>query len=114
MKISLKNQFGTLVGPLHTQDARHDDDEAVDRIMHGIKNSLGVLSLLDVAKIRAVLEKYVGGSSTVNGMGIARAGDASDAGARVRANVENNAKVASGYRDFWDKKNQELRDSIRR
>jgi hypothetical protein len=83
-----------------------------------IEVTFGLLAPDDLAKVRAILEKYTGASSTVNSMGIARAGDAADAGRKaaavVRASVEHNAKVASGYRDFWAKKNAELRDSIRR
>jgi hypothetical protein len=116
--IKLTNQRGSLVGPLHTHDApRHD---TLGTALNGIEVSLGVIDRADLAKIRAVLEKYVGGSSTVNGMGIARAGDSAsaDVGRRaaavVRANVENNQKVALGYKTFWDQNARDNMAAIRR
>lgn len=106
------------LGPLQTTDSpRHD---ALGSALAEIEISLGVLDPTDLAKVRAILQKYVGGSSaTTNAVGVTRAGDAADAAgrqaaARVRANIENNEKVALGYRTFWDARNQELRDSVRR
>jgi hypothetical protein len=104
---------------VRTMDARHGDDAAaVDRILNGIRNSLGTLSDDDVERIEAILQKYTGASSTTTQMGVSRAGDAADVGARgaatVRANIEHNQSVATGYRDFWDAKNAELARSIRR
>jgi hypothetical protein len=117
--IKLKNIRGSLIGPLRTQDARHGDDAAaVDRILIGIKNSLGVLSDDDVERIEAILQKYTGGSSTVNGLGAARAGDAADAGraaaAKVRAQVEQIQGIAKNYKSFWDRNAKENAAAIRR
>jgi type IV secretory pathway TrbL component len=109
------------LGPLQTTDSpRHD---ALGSALAEIEISLGVLDPADLAKVRAILQKYVGGSSAnVNELGIVRASDASDAAdaagrqaaAGVARNIAHNQSVARGYADFWDRKNQELHDSVRR
>jgi hypothetical protein len=108
------------LGPLQTTDSpRHDD---LGSALAEIEISLGVLDPTDLAKVRAILQKYVGGfSANVNELGIVRAGDAADAvdaarksAADVARNIAHNQSVARGYADFWDKKNAELRDSVRR
>jgi hypothetical protein len=114
--IRLRQRGSLLTGPVPTQDApRHD---TLSSTMNDIERGVGVLDPDDLAEVRRILQKYTGASSTTNQLGGSRAGDTADAGraaaARVRANVENNAKVASGYRDFWTARNKELADSIRR
>jgi hypothetical protein len=106
-----------MTGPLQTLDAI-DESRFGDAMFAEIRQIAG--DLLDddqLAKIRATVEKYSGAGVT-NGAGITRAGDAADAGRKaaavVRANIENNQAVAAGYKNFWDGKNRELRDSIRR
>jgi hypothetical protein len=112
--ISLKNLRGSL--SLRTQDApRHD---ALGTTLADIETNCGLLDPADLAKVRAILEKYTGASSTTNQLGGSRAGDAADAGrmaaAVVRATVEHNAEVGRGYRDFWSQKNAEYAASIRK
>jgi hypothetical protein len=120
--VTLKNQRGSLTGLLATTDAQRfdafDADDALGEIVSDLE-STGLLEAIDLARVKAILQKYVGGSSaTTNAVGVTRAGDAVDAGQKaaavVRANIEHNAEVGRGYRDFWSQKNQELRDSIRK
>jgi hypothetical protein len=126
--IKLKNQIGSLIGPVHTLDAidesRFSDESRFgDMMLAEIRQISGDLLDADqLAKIAATVKKYSGGGVT-NGAGVTRAGDAANtdavdaarsAAARVRKTIEHNASVGRGYRDFWDGKNRELRDSIRR
>jgi hypothetical protein len=112
---SLKNLRGSL--STRTQDApRHD---ALGTTLADIETNFGLLDPSDLAKVRAILEKYTGASSsTTNKLGGSRAGDAADAArmaaAVVRATVEHNAEVGRGYRDFWSQKNAEYAASIRK
>jgi hypothetical protein len=115
--IKLKNQIGSLIGPVHTLDAI-DEARFGDAMFAEIRQIAG--ELLDddqLARIKATVEKYSGGGVT-NGAGVTRAGDAADAGRQAAAvvarNIAHNQSVARGYADFWDRKNQELRDSVRR
>ena len=126
-RIKLTNQ----VGPLQTRDSERfdafDADEALGEIVSDLE-SIGLLEAVDLARIRAILTKYTGASSTTNHLGGSRAGDSADArdaadaaadaarksAAAVARIVSHNAEVGRGYRDFWDKKNAELRDSVRR
>jgi hypothetical protein len=70
----------------------------------------------DLAKVRAILEKYVGGGDyTTTALGTtSRDNGARDAGRNVAAQIAHTQTDAAGYRTFWDKKNAELRDSVRR
>jgi hypothetical protein len=74
------------------------------------------LEPIDLARVKAILQKYIGGSGVTNAIGVTRTGDAADAGrqaaTRVRANIELNQAVASGYKAFWDIKNAEPASSI--
>jgi hypothetical protein len=109
------------LGPLRTTDSpRHDD---LGSALAEIEISLGVLDPSDLAKLRAILQKYCAGSSaTTNATGITRAGDSLDAAdaagrqaaAKARGQAEHIQAVANSYRTFWDARNQELRDSVRR
>jgi hypothetical protein len=108
--IKLKNQRGTLVGPLHTTDsvATGDADTWADW-----DTTIAALSADELAKVKAIMEKYSGGSSgtTTNKLGATNTGDARS---KYQGQVEHTRTVAAGYRDFWDKKNAELAASITR
>jgi hypothetical protein len=104
-RIKVTNQLG----PLQTRDAERfdafDSATALGAIVSALE-STGLVEGIDLARIKAILQKYVGGSSaTTNAVGVTRAGDAVDAGQKaaavVRANIEHNAEVGRGYRDFW-------------
>jgi hypothetical protein len=116
------------LGPLQTTDSPRfdafDTADALGEIVSDLEG-LGLLEPIDLARIRAILTKYTGNSGVTNTTGVTRAGDAADAldaahaagrqsAAKVRGQAEHIAKVANGYRDFWDRKNRELRDSVRR
>src|SRR5258708_40285572 len=92
--IKLKNQRGTLLGPLRTTDS---PAAAIGDFFSDLETTLGLLDAIDLSRIRAILEKYTGGSSTVNGLGMARAGDAADAGRaagrKVAAEISHNQSV---------------------
>jgi hypothetical protein len=108
--------------PVQTRDAVRYPEDSLGAALANLESSIGLLEPGDLSRIKAILQKYVGGSgASTNQVGMTRAGeagDAADAGrqaaAVVRANIENNVKVAGGYRTFWDAKNRELRESIRR
>ena len=109
------------LGPLQTMDSQRfdafDTATALGEIVSRLE-SIGVLEPVDLARIKAIMEKYTGNSGVTNATGGTRAGDAEDSGrqaaASVARNIAHNQAVASGYADFWSKKNQELSDSIRR
>jgi hypothetical protein len=115
--VALKNQVGSLIGPLHTVDAV-DSTRLTDMMNAEIDLSMrGLLDADDFRRLKAILEKYVGASVTTNQAGSSRLADADAgraSGARVRAAIDNNRSVAEGYRNFWEKKNAELATSIRR
>jgi hypothetical protein len=112
-------QFGSLlIGPLETRDAQRYGDDAVGEILSDFEAG-GLLPPGDLSRLKAILQKYFGGSvGATNRLGSTSSTDAADAGRqaalRVRANLAHNQSVASGYRDFWDKRNEELAASIRR
>src|SRR6202035_3298090 len=117
-RIKLTNLFG----PLQTRDAeRFDAFDATDALGEIVSDleSTGLVEPIDLARIKAILQKYTGGSSTTNQLGGSRAGDAADArdaadvagrqaAAAVARNISHNQSVARGYADFWNQKNQEL------
>jgi hypothetical protein len=103
MKIAITGQLGSLIGPLETTDKAFADD--VGRIILGIRNSLGTLDDLDVARVESILRKYTP-SDTTNQLSTTRASDAAEAAgrraaARARAGVMHNQAVATGYKVFW-------------
>jgi hypothetical protein len=117
--IRLTNQSGSLIGPVETRDSqRFDDaDDALGTVLADLE-TLGLLEPIDLARVRAILQKYSSGGLT-NALGsTSSTGDAEDSGRRAAAavarNIAHNQSVARGYADFWSQKNQELRDSIRR
>jgi hypothetical protein len=110
------------LGPLQTTDSPRfdafDTADALGEIVSDLE-STGILEPIDLARVKTILLKYVGGScATTNQLGVTRAGDAADAGrqaaAAVARNIAHNQSVATGYRDFWDKKNAEYQATIRR
>jgi hypothetical protein len=114
--IRLTNQSGSLIGPVETRDSQRFDD-ALGNVLADLE-TLGLLEPIDLARVRAILQKYSSGGLT-NALGsTSSTGDAEDSGRRAAAvvarNIAHNQSVARGYADFWSKKNQELRDSIRR
>jgi hypothetical protein len=115
--LSLKNQRGSL--SLRTTDAARYAEDSLGEVLASLETSVGLLEPGDLSRIKAILQKYVGGSSaSTNQVGITRAGDAADAGrkaaAAVARNIENNQAVARSYKTFWDARNRELSESIRR
>jgi hypothetical protein len=117
--ISLKGQRGSL--SQRTQDApRHD---ALGTTLADIEVNFGRLDSADLVEVRRILEKYVGAPSVnTNQLGITHAGnDAADAvdaarksATAVAHNISHNQAVGARYKSFWDGKNRELRNSIRR
>jgi len=104
---------------VQTRDAARYAESALGEVLAALETRLGLLEPGDLSRMKAILQKYVGGSSAnTNQLGITRAGDVADVGrqaaAVVRAHVENNQAVAAVYRDFWAVKNAELRASITR
>jgi hypothetical protein len=116
MRISLKNQFGSLIGPLRTFDAI-DSERHAEAAGAEIELALGnLLDADDLSRIKAIVAKYVGGG-VVNGAGAARAADADSgraAGAKVRAQVEHTQGIAKSYKTFWDANIAAHNPSIRR
>jgi hypothetical protein len=117
--IKLTNQFGSLIGPLRTTDAARYDDDAIGEFLADLESNLGLLDPGDLSHVKGILSKYVGRSNGTNSLrATTPSSDAADAGRqaamRVRANIEHNAEVGRGYRDFWDRKNAELTASIRK
>lgn len=108
--------------PVRTRDAQRFDNfdtaTALGEIVAALE-SPGLLEPIDLARVKAVLQKYVGGSASVTtATGVTRAGDAVDAArqgaARARAGVEAIQSVNAANKAFWDGKSRELRDSITR
>jgi hypothetical protein len=107
-----------------TTDAARYDEGFLGAALADFETKFGLLEPGDLSRMKAILQKYVPDSSAnVNELGIVRAGDEAHAdavdaarksAAAVASNCAHNAKVAAGYRTFWDGKNQELRASIRR
>jgi hypothetical protein len=108
----------------HTTDAARYAEDSLGEALANLETSIGLLEPGDLSRIKAILQKYCGGSASVTtATGITRAGDAASAdavdaarksAAAVASNISHNQAVAAGYRTFWDGKNRELRDSIRR
>jgi hypothetical protein len=122
-RIKVTNQ----VGPLQTRDARFDAFDADDALTGIVTDleGLGLLHPIDLARVKAILEKYTGNSGVTNATGVTRAGDAADArdaadaagraaGAKVRAQVEHIQGIAKNYNAFWDRNAEENARSIRR
>jgi hypothetical protein len=105
-------------------DAARYSEDSLGEALANLETSIGLLEPGDLSRIKAILQKYCAGSASVTtATGITRASDAANADAAdagrqaaavVARNIENNQSVARGYADFWDRKNQELRDSVRR
>jgi hypothetical protein len=110
--------------PVQTRDERFDAFDAADALGEIVSDleSIGLLEPIDLARVKAILQKYTGASSTTNQLGGSRAGDAADAtadaarksAAAAARNIEHNQSVAAGYKTFWDKNLAENRASIRR
>jgi hypothetical protein len=116
---STKTLHLRMTEPVRTMDAARYDESELGAALADLETSIGILEPGDLSRIKAILQKYCGGSASVtNATGVTRAGDAADAArqaaAVVRANIEHNQAVAAGYRTFWDGKNCELRAAIRR
>jgi hypothetical protein len=116
---STKTLHLRMTEPVCTMDAARYDESELGAALADLETSIGILEPGDLSRIKAILQKYCGGSASVtNATGVTRAGDAADAArqaaAVVRANIEHNQAVAAGYRTFWDGKNCELRAAIRR
>jgi hypothetical protein len=109
--IKLSGLHGSLIGPLRTTDARHEADDALSDMLTDMESG-GLLDPDDLAKIKTILQKYVGGGVTNELGATVPTGDA--ARAKYQGQVEHTRTVAAGYRDFWDKKNAELAASITR
>jgi hypothetical protein len=102
-----------------TTDAARYDEGSLGAALANLETSIGLLEPGDLSRIKSILQKYCGGSAaTTNATGSTRAGDAVDAArqgaARARAGVEAIQSVNAANKAFWDGKNRELRDSIRR
>ena len=81
---------------LHTTDSdRGPFDDPVDRIMHGIKNSLGPLSTADAARVRRILAAHSGGCGFTP--------DAEFNRGNRQAQRERIEGIAKRNADFWDK-----------
>ena len=108
------------LGPVSTTDAVNDS-RLGDMALVEIEVAQGAqFDPGDRAKVRAILDRYTSGGA-VNAGAATRLGDAVDAeragreaGAKVRANIENNARINKVRTDFWNEKTEELIDSIRR
>ena len=121
--LQLKNQRGSLVGPLATTDARYNDEraDAIGAALWDIQSSLqGLLDPADLASIKATLAKYGSPSATTTQSGITSGDSARDQQGDMRArqrakNLEQQAHTAAinaQNRAFWDRVTHEA--SIRR
>jgi len=109
---------------VRTMDAARYSEDSLGEALANLETSIGLLEPGDLSRIKAILQKYCGGSASVtNATGMTRAGDAAHAdavdaaresAAGVARNISHNQSVARGYKTFWDANNRELRDSIRR
>jgi hypothetical protein len=113
MTIKLKNQLGSLVGPVRTSDAV-DSARFRDMAVAEVQLALdGLLDADDLRRIKSILAKYVGGGGTTTALGMTTpTGD--EMRSKLRAEHEHNRQVARGYEDFWSKQNAALAASITR
>jgi trimeric autotransporter adhesin len=122
--IAMKTLSLRMTEPVRTMDAARYSEDSLGEALANLEGSIGLLEPGDLSRIKAILQKYCGGSASVtNATGITRAGDEAHAdavdaarksAAAVAGNISHNQSVAAGYRDFWHGKNRELRDSITR
>jgi len=71
--LSLKNQCDSLIGPLKTTDAARYAEDSLGEALANLETSIGLLEPGDLSRIKAILQKYVGGpSARVNQVGIIR------------------------------------------
>ena len=110
MKTVALRHFGSRV--VQTHDAMPFASN-VERIMHGIKNSLGVLAPEDVARIQSILAKYDGRVSSTSPAGISSFDSGKAAAAEARAGVERIQAINTANREFWDQKTHATERSTR-
>jgi hypothetical protein len=126
-KSTMKTLHLRMTEPVHvrtTDAAARYAEDSLGAALANLETSIGLLEPGDLSRIKAILQKYCGGSASVtNATGVTRAGDAAHAdavdaaresAAGVARNISHNQSVARGYKTFWDANNRELRDSIRR
>jgi hypothetical protein len=102
--------------PVRTMDAARYDESNLGAALADLETSIGILEPGDLSRIKAILQKYCGGSASVtNATGVTRAGDGANAAAVDAAresaagaarNISHNQAVAAGYRTFWDAQNR--------